>query len=165
MNYQMSAAERAPQPGGVADMPALGAMSSYRLPQPGARPLVFSGSELAMAMSFTPELPYWYELNVYRTREQTFVLAIRQFFQSEEQTDIVKAWAFDSLPDLFDRLETYDAGADVRTPHLDLERSAPAELAAAAMDLKSRVIAARTHFAGLVGEFFAQIDAAGNGPV
>lgn len=130
-----------------------------RLTRRGARPLTFSGQELAMAMSFTPGLPYWYEVTIYRTTDQRFVLAIRQFFVSELEKDTTDAWVFDNLVQVFDMLEAYDAGrdvvADVGVSHSGLP---PAELAARAMDLRARVEAARHHFAGLVGELFAEME-------
>ncbi len=113
-----------------------------------------------MAMSFTPEIPYWYEINIYRTTEQSFVLAIRQFFQSVDEKDTVRAWVFDSLPEVFDHIEQYDVGNDVQMPQVDLSHAAPAELAAMAMDLTSRLKAARLHFSGLVGELLLEIESA-----
>lgn len=143
-----------------AEFPSLGSGNHFRIPRHGARPLVFSGTQLAMAMSFTPELPYWYEINIFRTSDQRFVLVIKLFHVSEQRKDTTDAWAFDTLPEVFDALETHDAGqdvvADVDTVHADL----PAvELAARAMELRARITAARQHFAGLVGELFAEIDA------
>jgi hypothetical protein len=145
----------------VADPTAAASSTRMRLPRRGARPLAFSGHELAMAMSFTPGLPYWYEITIYRTTEQRFVLAIRQFFVSEQEKDTSDAWMFDTLPEVFDALETYDAGRDVvgdlGGAHAGM---APAELAARAMDLRARVEAARHHFASLLGEFFSEMDGA-----
>jgi len=117
------------------------------------------GSEIGMAMSFTPEVPYWYEINLYHTTEQTFVLAIRLFFQSEDQRDQSSAWAFETLHEALDMLEGYDAADDVRLdiPLDSAEMSGP-ELAACAMDLRARAVSARHHFSGLVGEFLHQLD-------
>ncbi len=155
MNYTMTATEQhSPAPAEVA---SVGTAQAFRIKRMGARPLRFNGTELAMAMSYTPDLPYWYEINIYRTDDQRFALAVRLFFQSEEEKDTVRAWTFDSLPDLFDALEAYDAGEDVRAPVLE-PSAAPVELAATALDLRARISAARQHFSGLVGELFAEID-------
>ena len=70
--------------------PAIGAPKPYRITRSGARPLRFAGSELVMAMSFTPELPYWYEINMYRTSDLEFVAAVRLFHQSEDMPDTVE---------------------------------------------------------------------------
>ncbi len=145
----------------TADMPSLGSGTTHRIRRQGARPLAFTGTELAMAMSFTPTLPYWYEITIYRTNTQAFVLAIRLFHVSEDEKDQSDAWTFDTLPEVLDAIETYDAGRDVVADIVSLPSDAPAiELAARAMDLRARVSAARHHFAGLVGELFAELDIA-----
>ena len=147
---------------GPAEMPSVGTAATHRVRRLGARPLVFSGSELAMAMSFTPKLPYWYEINIYRTDDQHFVLAIRKFFQAEDEKDQVQAWKLESLEQVFDAIESYDAGNDVRLPFSDFsDDAAPADLAARALHLHAEVIAARQHYAGLVGELFVEMEGAG----
>lgn len=141
------------------EMPSVGLAREFRIRRMGARPLVFRGTELAMSMSFSPELPYWYEMNIYRTEQQSFVLAIRMFFQSEDIRDHARAWELETIGDVFDRIEAYDAAQDIRLSLPDtLDGAAPAELAAHALDLSARVAAARAHFAGLVGELFAEIE-------
>ena len=141
--------------------PAPAGGAQIRLRRLGARPLVFHGSELGMAMSFSPELPYWYEINLYRTTDQDFVLAVRLFHQSEEERDTVEAWRFASLADAMDALESYDAARDVKvTVNPSDPTLSAAELVAHAMDLRGRAEAARRHFSGLVGEFLHQMDAA-----
>jgi hypothetical protein len=139
-------------------MPTLGKPQTYRLRRPGARPLIFSGAELAMAMNFTPELPYWYEINIYRTTGQRFVLAVRQFFQSETEEDTCQAWEFETLPEVFDAIEQYDPAKDIRVSMMDMAASAPAELTAMSLDLRAQVKAARANFSGLVGELFEELD-------
>jgi hypothetical protein len=145
----------------AADPVAASGGARVRLPRRGARPLTFSGHELAMAMSFTPGLPYWYEITIYRTNDQRFVLWIRQFFVSEQEKDTSDAWMFDALPEVLDALEAYDAGRDVVADVGSARPGmAPAELAAQAMELRARVEQARHHFASLLGEFFAEMDGA-----
>lgn len=134
---------------------------TFRIKRPGARPLIFEGIELAMAMSFTPALPYWYEVNIYRTNDQRFVVAVRLFFQSEAEQDQVHAWDFDTLDQALDKLAQYDAAQDVKVSMDPANPSMPpAELAAMALDLRARVDSARRHFASLLGEFFYELDTA-----
>lgn len=142
------------------EAPTFASTTQYRISRPGARPLTFSGNELAMAMSYTPELPYWYEINVYRTDAQTFALAVRLFFQSEEMEDTTQAWEFDTIIEVFDTLEAYDAAKDLRVSFVTSPSDAPADLLAHAMDLRSQISAARAHFASLIGEFFDTLDQA-----
>ena len=151
-------AQNTPAQGGLEEMPTLGMPQDYRLRRPGARPLIFSGAELAMAMNFTPELPYWYEINIYRTSSQRFVLAIRQFFQSETEEDTCQAWEFETLAEVFDAIEQYDAAKDITVSMMEMNVSTPAELAAMSLDLRAQVTAARANFGGLVGELFEELD-------
>ena len=133
------------------DVTFMTSSTSYSLPQPGKRPLTFTGSELAMAMSFTPALPYWYEINIYSTNDGQFVVAIRKFFQSETEEDVVKAWSFPSIDHAFEHIQHYDAGHDVPVPHGDFAAMAPAEMSAVALQTHAQIEEARSHFAGLVG--------------
>jgi hypothetical protein len=142
----------------VQDMSALEGSQSYRLRRPGARPLTFTGSEVAMAMSFTPELPYWYEINIYRTNNDHFFLAIRQFFQSETEADNCQAWKFENLAALFDAIESYDAAKDVKIGKLFSLPNAPAELTSVSLELRAEIAAIRANFASLVGELFEELD-------
>lgn len=136
------------------------ATPTFRIKRPGARPIVFEGIELAMAMSFTPGLPYWYEINLYRTSDQRFVVTVKLFFGAEGEQDQVRAWEFDSLEQALDKLAHYDAGQDIRVAINPADpRISSAELAACAMDLRARIMAARHHFESLVGEFFYDLEA------
>ncbi|MEM1431044.1 MAG: hypothetical protein AAGG09_16425 [Pseudomonadota bacterium] len=134
---------------------------NMRLRRLGARPLAFQGVELGMAMSFTAELPYWFEINLYRVSDGTFAVAIKQFFQSSEETDLARAWPAATLAEAFDIIEGFDPAHDVpvRLSLLDSHLSA-AEMEAAAMDLQAQVAHARTHYRSLVGEFFHGIEGA-----
>lgn len=133
---------------------------TYRIKRPGARPLAFDGSELAMAMSYTPHLPYWYEVNLYRTTGQQFVAAVRLFYQDAQEQDVTRAWEFDTVEQALDAISDYDASEDIRVSVDPSSKSmSPAELAAHAMDLRSQVSTARRHYQSLVGEFFFELEA------
>lgn len=134
-----------------------GAAMNYRIKRAGARPLAFQGSELAMAMSYTPSLPYWYEINIYRTTDQRFAVAVKLFFQSADEQDTAQAWICDSIDEALDKIERYDAGQDVHLPPMPPVQS-PADLAVFAAQLQAAVSAARHHYASLVGEFFYDLE-------
>lgn len=138
----------------------IGQPQGYRIARMGARPLKFTGSELAMAMSFTPEIPYWYEINLYRTTESQFVATVRLFYQSEDKQDTVEAWQFSSLDEALAAIEHYDAARDVEfvLPEPG-EQLTGAEIAARAMELQGRIQAQRQHYRGLVGEILYELDA------
>jgi len=156
MNFPMPATDYRAFHAELANAPA-----PFRFQRPGQRPLVFHGSNLAMAMSFTPDLPFWYEINIYRTESQQFALVVKLFYQAEDEKDTVKSWLFDSLPAVFDALETYDASQDIRVSFAQPKEAIPAELAAMALDLRTRIASYRSHWASLIGELFAEMDAAG----
>lgn len=142
-----------------ATMTFAGTAHAYRIKRPGARPIVFDGIELAMAMSYTPALPYWYEINLYRTSDQRFIASIRLFFQSADEQDQTRAWEFDTLDQALEKLAAFDAGQDVRfvIDPAD-ETMSPSQLAAMAMELRARILAAQQHYKSLVGEFFYELE-------
>ncbi len=134
------------------------AAMSYRIKRVGARPLQFSGSELGMAMSFTPGQEFWYEINIYRTVEQEFVVAVKQFFQSADRQDRAQAWKCPDFEAVMDTLESYDAGNDVDVIVGPMDGKPAAELAAVAHDLQAQVGFARQQYAGLVGAMLHEIE-------
>lgn len=131
----------------------------FRIKRVGARPLAFEGSELGMAMSFSPANEYWYEVNIYRTADTRFVLAVRLFYQSDDHQDTAKAWECDTFGEVMDHLEGYDAAQDIQVKLAaeDLKLSLP-ELAARAMGFQAEAEAARLQFRGLVGEILHELD-------
>ncbi|MEM9425097.1 MAG: hypothetical protein AAGA06_00190 [Pseudomonadota bacterium] len=138
---------------------SVGQPQTYRIARVGARPLKFSGSELAMAMSFTPEIPFWYEINIYRTTEGDFVTAVRLFHQSEDRRDTAEAWRMATLEDALSALEHYDAGKDVDFALIEPgDCLCASELGARALDLQARIMAQRKHYGGLVGEVLYELD-------
>ncbi|HBM57821.1 MAG TPA: hypothetical protein DD444_01335 [Citreicella sp.] len=131
----------------------------YRIKRIGARPLIFTGAELGMAMSFAPDMAWWYEFNLFRST-QGFVLTVKRFYQSEDETDYCRAWEFDNLDAAMTALEKYDAAQDVKAERFIPSPSASAaEFAACAMQLRAEISEARAHFASLVGEFLHELDA------
>lgn len=139
---------------------SVGFASQHKLPKPGGRPIVFNGAELAMAMSFTPSLPYWYEINLYHSEAQEFIVAIRKFFQSEDDADLVKSWSFVSVDAAIAHIEDYDPAIDIMIPEMDIGAMAPAEMSAIALSLKADVEGVRNHYAGLVGELLMEMESA-----
>lgn len=137
---------------GVTALPPTGV--PFTIKRAGGRPLRFEGSELAMAMSFTASMPYWYEINLYRSVDQRIVTAVRLFHQSEKKQDTVRAWESASIDDAIDKLTRYDAGYDVPVDiDFDASQAPPPELAAKALQLQARISEARHHYKSIVGEF------------
>ncbi|MEO0697999.1 MAG: hypothetical protein AAFY84_18115 [Pseudomonadota bacterium] len=131
-----------------------------RIKRVGGRPLVFEGSELAMAMSYTPTLPYWYETNLYRTTDNRFVACVRLFYVSADEQDTARAWECATLDEAIEKLVNYDAAADVRlTMDYASHDFYAAEMAAHALDIRARAKGYREHYASLIGEFLHDLDA------
>ncbi len=131
---------------------------TYCLRRVGARPLEFTGVELGMAMSFNPELPWWYEFNIFRS-DSGFVVSIKRFHVSEDETDYCRAWHFSDLDAAMSALESYDAAQDVPVGrHMPPADATAAELAATAFQLRAEIAETRAHFASLVGEFLHDLD-------
>ena len=156
MNQMNQFADRQSFEGGPAA--AVGQAGVVTLKRVGARPLSFQGTELCMAMSFTPGAPFWYEINVFRTTDQRFVCAVRTFFAADNEDDQVRAWEFESFEQVMAHLEGYDPADDIR---VDLDPSAPMtlpELAANALALRARAAEARRQFATIVGEILYELE-------
>ena len=140
-------------------MPTAAPVAPVRIKRTGQRPLVFDGTELCMAMSYVPGAPSWYEINVYRSTGQKFVVAIRTFFRSEDERDRARAWEFDSFEQVMECLEGFDAAVDVRVDRFgDEAEMSAAELAAEGFGLRARVEAARAQYRGLVGEILHELE-------
>ena len=139
---------------------SVGTPQGYRIKCVGRRPMAFQGTELAMAMSFTPEIPYWYEINLYRTTGQKFVVAVKLFHQSENRKDTAQCWEVETLDEVMVAIESYNPADDVILPKVPegYEMSA-ADCAAMACDLRARVADMTRHYHGLAGEFMHELDA------
>ena len=134
-------------------------LQKYMLMRVGQRPLAFEGSELCMAMGFSPRVAWWYEINLFRVRPDGFVVAIKKFYQDEQERDLCHAWQFESFAEAIDHLETYDAAGDVR---IEIRPDDPdlmlPELAAHALALRAQVAEARGHYKSLVGEILYDLE-------
>ncbi|MGF1544579.1 MAG: hypothetical protein ACFB00_08795 [Parvularculaceae bacterium] len=135
---------------------------SYRLKQTGGRPRQFAGVEICSAMSYVVGPPLWYEINVYQTTEDAFVVEIRMFTKNENERDLFRVIDAVSLEDVFETLETYDPAQDVDASVLRFadDDANVAELSVSAAALRLRVEEARRQFRDLVGDILYQIESA-----
>lgn len=138
----------------------MGGAKSYNIPRRGKRPLAFVGSELCMAMNFVAGCHSWYEINIYRTVEKSFVLAVRHFFRDEGEQDAVRAFECETFGEVMDKLEAYDAADDVRVMvYADDPGLSVPEMAAHALNLRAKAQSARIQFGALVGEILHELEA------
>lgn len=161
MNQMNALADRGGYDQQTGPTASIGQSGLVTLKRVGTRPLTFRGTEICMAMSFVPGTPSWYEVNVYRTAEQRFVVAIKQFFRDADEHDICRAWEFDDFDGALSHIESYDPADDIR---VDVDPSAPmtlAELAAHALALRAKAAEARRQYRSLVGEILYDLENAG----
>ncbi len=133
--------------------------NSITLRRTGGRPVRFSGIELCTAMSFGPGAPFWYELNIFRTSNQKFVVDVRHFTKRDGDKDRFTVFTVDTFDDAMHLLETYDAAVDIRVDLPVDDDSVPlAELGLHAASLRLRIGEARRQFRQLVGEILYELD-------
>lgn len=126
----------------------------------GLRPLAFNGTTIVMASGISPDLPFWYELNVHRTDTDGFVSDIRLFGKPANSSDIFRVTEHDTLAEVFDLFEAYDSSADLAaTPDLPSTAS-HAALALHRASLRMRVNQITDHYRALVGGFLAKLETA-----
>lgn len=126
----------------------------------GQRPFAFNGSLVAMTCGVTPDLPFWYEINAYRTTSGSWVSDIR-LFDKGDASDLFRVAEHDDLDALFDYFENYDPVGDIAPPGELIDGSASsAQLALQTARLQMRVDRIRDHYRGLLGDFLGRIDAA-----
>lgn len=159
---QFSTVERlqaAPAERESAPMVVSGGPQGFTLRRTGRRPVFFEGVELCMAMSYVPGAAFWYEINIYRTVSDGFVVYVRLFSKKEQDTDLYRVFEAGSFEEVISFLEDYDAAEDVRIDVLADDQSAPlSELVVRALALRARIDDARRQFSALVGQILFDID-------
>ena len=128
----------------------------------GKRKMKFNGREIARAANPDPDHAVWHEITLYRRDRGGVVLALRKVCSDPPATDIVTVWRAGSAAEAMAELDAYDAGGDVPVG-TDPEDPGlcPAEMAAAAEDLRAQVESCRHRFAGLRADLLEQVEASG----
>jgi len=136
-----------------------GGPQAYTLRRTGRRPVFFEGVELCMAMSYVPGAAFWYEVNIYRTTADSFVVYVRLFSKKEHDTDLHRVFEAGTFEEVISFLEDYDAAQDVRIDVLADDQTAPlSELVVRALALRARIDDARRQFSALVGQILFDLD-------
>ncbi|MEM6932173.1 MAG: hypothetical protein AAF526_01170 [Pseudomonadota bacterium] len=161
MNQQMMSMERFgnrdPQPVDPTTLEL--EAENFVLRRHGQRPLAFQGSELAMASSYVAGCAAWYELNIYKTVENDFVVRVHMYSNAPQQPEQTDAWRCAGLIEVFDTIEAWDASRTVRIELLPEEASlSVGELAASAVSIRSRIEEARHQYRTIVGEMLMDLD-------
>lgn len=135
------------------------AAPAQSLRRTGKRPYAFNGKVLATVCGVTPALPYWYEINVYRTVIDTFVCDTRLFNKSPDLPDLFRVMEADTLDAAFDHLEAYDAAFDLGSvDELGRPGQSPADLALGIARLQMRADAIRAHYASVVADMLKALE-------
>ncbi|MEO1328934.1 MAG: hypothetical protein AAFW46_04670 [Pseudomonadota bacterium] len=125
----------------------------------GARPVSFRGVQICSAMSYTVGTPLWYEINLYRLQDQSFVVDVRMFTKSDEDSDKFTVQHVASFDEAVSALEAYDAAADVRVNvALDDPTASLADLTFQALAVRARVEEARAQYRGLVSQILSDLE-------
>lgn len=139
--------------------PTTGQVAPFSIKCMGRRPLAFHGIELCMAMSYVPGAPMWFEINIYRTHAEGFVVSVRHFHRDEDQHDIVRAWEQADFEAVMTTLEGYDPATDLR---IDVDPADPKltlpDVAMQALALRTRTAEARRQYRALVGEILHDLE-------
>jgi hypothetical protein len=135
-----------------------GAMGEVTLRRNGARPISFTGSEIASSSSFSAGQSLWYQIHLYKTNENSFIAAIQMGAQSGLEHSSYSAYTCSNLEELVNVLENYDAAHDI-SANIDLEGDiSAAELALEAASLRLKIEEARRQYGEVVGEVLCKID-------
>lgn len=133
------------------------AMPVQTLRRTGHRPLTFNGVPIATICGVTPALPFWYELNLFRTVVDSFVCDVRLFQKSDAPERFTVA-EHDDLLDACAWFEAYQPARDIR-PNIALSTiGSSAELAIAIASLRLEIDLAAEHYRALVGQLLTAVE-------
>lgn len=124
----------------------------------GLRPLSFRGNDIAHGMSFRVGPPLWYEINVFKVATGGYVADVRMFTKADGESDKFTVVACETLEQVAEFLEGYEPALDVDVA-MDVDNQAAplTDVAFQALAVRLRVESAKTQYASLVSEIFAQL--------
>jgi len=154
----MSGAFMSGQPGhpavrGMAPPPHVATPTEVTLRVSGGKPLRIVGVIMAEANSWSPSVPAWHEVTLYRTQGQECAASIRMLKKAMGETDIHHAELFASIEEGLNWLEEFDPTADL-VPDFDASdrRVSTAEIALLSAALRQHADAVTRQWRGLLGE-------------
>ncbi len=119
----------------------------------GAKPLRIHGVILAEAHSWSPAVPAWHEVALFRTEGRECAVALRMRKKAVGEADIHHAEIFASLDEALEWLEAFDPTSGL-APGFDASdrRVSTAEIALASAALRQQADAVTRQWRGLLGE-------------
>jgi hypothetical protein len=137
----------------IAEAPPAPLPPMQSLKRSGERPYVAHAAPVATLSGYSTELPFWYEINVYRTVADAYVTDIRLFHKNPNSADMFRVVEHDDMDDVFNYLERYDPSADLDPGRSISEPTASsASLALNAARLQLRVNQLTRHYQATVSE-------------
>jgi hypothetical protein len=134
------------------------ALPPQALRRTGLRPYAFNGVLVAMVSGITPALPYWYELNVYRTVLGTYVSDVRLFQKDSDRSDLFRVEEHADLDAVMSYFESYDPADDLQPAAQVMDQSTSnTRLALAAARLQMEVNQISDHYKALIGTFLQDL--------
>jgi len=126
-----------------------------KLRRSGQLPYIFQPlGEIGFATSYTPQLPFWYELNLWFSDEQKYVLNIRRFAKSDQERDSHIVKVASSTEEVLSAIESYDPLADI-TVSIDFSKPMTlAEISLYGIELCGNIEIARKQYHDVVSEMF-----------
>jgi hypothetical protein len=118
----------------------------------GQRPFTFKGEILATVSGINQVLPYWYEINVYRTVPGAYVSDIRLFGKAVDSADLFRVAEHGDVEALQDYLEGYDPCCDLPPARpFDAASMSSAALTLRALELQAEMRLITDHYRATVG--------------
>ena len=117
----------------------------------GYRPVAFNGQVLATVCGVDQVLPYWYEINVYRTVLGAYVSDIRLFSKGVDAPDLFRVAEHEDPDGLHAYLEAYDPCGDLPPIRYDEAATSAAALTLRAIEVQAEMRRITDHYRVTVG--------------
>ena len=121
------------------------------LKRTGERRYAFNGQILATVCGVDRILPFWYEINVYRSVIGTYVSDIRLFGKNEEIADVFRVAEHNGIEELRDHLGRYDPRYDLPPIRYDRSPQSSAALTLCALEVRADMQRISDHYRATVG--------------
>ncbi|MGI4730662.1 MAG: hypothetical protein ACRYFW_02805 [Janthinobacterium lividum] len=117
----------------------------------GQRSFAFNGQILGTVCGVDQVLPFWYEINVYRTVVGTFVSDIRLFGKDAGAADLFRVAEHDTIDAVHTRLEQYDPSCDLPPVRYDATSVSAATLTLRAIEVRAEIRRINDHYQVTMG--------------
>mgnify|MGYP001795348478 CR=1 FL=1 len=113
----------------------------------GKPPLRFYGDPLFTQTSYRSGPHLWYDVSLFHRPKGGFVVDVKCYKKDSGAADMFRGVQADTIGDVLDYLESYDAAADLDVDSLSGENSSEARLRLRELELRRAVLEAQRQFA------------------